>query len=317
MLLIHPAGPDRQALVAYLTRRGVSAVVPDGVGTPSAVEAELEAHASITPKVLHQSCLGTFEPEEVESVIARFDLVIVPKAARAATVRVPVLQEPYFLDEFLKAAQDRRRPSTTAPTSPSDVPALLKGLAHAMNNVATSSLGWLSLADRPEIAESKRRDALTEVKNDIARLSGVAKGLNLLAEPRVPGHRPATDLARLLGAGPPIRAHVEAESFGNALLFLRWAAETEKKPLSATAARHGTDVVVTIDDPSVDGDRSHGFELARLLERHRFARALGLALLHHVTARAGGHTLATRGPHGGLRVVAHLPAASEGLEADA
>ena len=317
MLLIHPAGPDRQALVAYLTRRGVAAVVPDGVGSPIEVESALEAHASITPKVLHQACLGTFEPEEVESLIARFDLVIVPKAARAATVRVPVLQEPYFLDEFLKAAQERRRPATAAPTVPADVPALLKGLAHAMNNVATSSLGWLSLADRPEISESKRREALTEVKNDIGRMSGIAKGLNLLAEPRVPGHRPATDVARLLGENTSVRAHVEAESFGAAFVFLRWAAESEKKTLGATAARLGSEVVVTIDDPTVDGDRAHGFELARLLERHRFARALGLALLHHATARAGGHSLATRGPHGTLRVVVHLPAASEGLEADA
>src|SRR5436853_3612080 len=112
ILLLHEAGPDRQAVASYLERQGLSTLVCDE--TRQAV-AHLGRDTANTKAIVlaHQVRLLAASKTTIEAIRAYRTILIVPSGAEPLAGFDHTIREPFFLDQLVDTIK-----ALTAPPDP-------------------------------------------------------------------------------------------------------------------------------------------------------------------------------------------------------
>lgn len=339
ILLLHEAGPDRQAVASYLERQGLTTFVCDE--TRQAV-AQLGRDPSGGKAVVlaHQTRLLAGSRAAIETIQAHRTILIVPSGADPLPGFDHTIREPFFLDQLVNAIRGVATPQPPAVISgvshPSHGPSpdLLRGLAHAINNPLTAALGWLRLLEG-EVAEREQAKRLvTQAHFELERLGQTAQALAHLAASGPAGavtfdlRQIATDCANAaLAQGARLAFRSQARTFlvsGNPadfVLFLRLLTGSahDGGGLDQTEVTLGEDqglVRLGVRDPKGRvPDPDTAADLGRLLRSERHQRALGIALGQALARRAGGSFRTEALNPKGAAFVLSVPAASRSMTA--
>src|SRR5262245_38042690 len=139
ILLLHEAGPDRQAVASYLERQGLTTLVCDD--TRQALTHLGRDPVNTKAVVLaHQARLAAAAAGSVESLRGFRTILIVPAGAEPLPGFDQTIREPFFLDQLVNAIKGSPGATSRAPAAPAaSAPRhpdgdLFRGLAHAINN---------------------------------------------------------------------------------------------------------------------------------------------------------------------------------------
>ena len=325
MLLIHPVGPKRLAITAFLLRLGFPSVESESVtDDKNRLISAVNSHSD-RPIVVHRSELIHL-PEPVQDLLRRRDSILIVPADDVEPHHFQrFVLEPYAFDDLKKVLDHAELPRSNNPSNQVALngqrsPALLRGLAHAMNNVATSSLSWLTLAERQDDI-AKRGQHLKDLRADLGRLTRLARAMSHLSVASAQPTLSNVDIHPLLltlGFIPSIPSSslthgcTEREP-----LELALALTVSGTPANLDVRVDGdSEVSIVVADPTLDPAHVKYTELERLLETQRFSRALGIALLAQVAERCGGSLrVEPLGPHGST-VILRIPRSAALMEAD-
>lgn len=341
ILLLHEAGPDRQALASYLERQGLTTTVCDDARQ---AVAHLEQRRPPRPTLIlaHQKRVAAAPQGALEVLRAHPSVLIVPAGSEPIAGYPECVREPFFLDQLVSvirrtvergAAGTASEATATEPVGPAGAD-LLRGIAHAMNNPLTAALGWIKLLENDLEARDRKRVLALQARLELERLGHLSQALAFLAVPPPGGS--AFDLApvvadrvssattvgaRVVYRPVPARAFRVAGNPAELDLMLRLllASAHESQSLDAVEIRlsaSGGAVHLAISDPRATvPDQDAMQDLGRLLRVERHARALAMALAHSI-ARRGRGTLRCEPlqPRGAVVTLA-LPEAAQEREA--
>jgi hypothetical protein len=341
ILLLHEAGPDRQAVASYLERQGLTTLVCDD--TRQAL-----AHLGRDPAnnkavvLAHQARLAAAPPASVDALRAFRTILIVPSGSETIPGFDHTIREPFFLDQLVKAVRGSvagARPaeedaaSSQQPRQPDTD--LLRGLAHAINNPLTAALGWLRLLETEVGERDAPKRLVGQAQGELERLAQVAQGLAYLANP-APQSGSGFDLGQIVsdrarmasaegarvafrpGTGRSFTVNGNPVEYDLVLRLFLFPAHDGGgvDPIEMSVTESGGLVQVMLKDPrgrAPDPDTTG--DLGRLLRVERHHRALAIALGSALARRAGG-TFRCEALHPrGAAFVLTVPAAARSLEA--
>jgi signal transduction histidine kinase len=336
ILLLHEAGPDRQAVASYLERQGLTTLVCDD--TRQALTHLGRDPVNTKAIVLaHQTRLAGAAEGSVESLRGYRTILIVPAGSEPLPGFEQTIREPFFLDQLVNAikgssgTREGRAPAAPAPgTARHPDSDLLRGLAHAVNNPLTAALGWLRLLESEIDEGDQRRRLVGQARTELDRLAQVAMGLAALAGTASSGGIPF-DLAQ--GASDCVRAATAqgaraafrtagGRSFlvnGNPVeydLFLKLLLvpahdASGLDQIEIVVSESAGVVHVAVNDPRGRvPDLDSLADVGRLLRAERHHRALGIALGSALARRAGGTFRCEAGNPRGASFVLAVPAAA-------
>jgi signal transduction histidine kinase len=338
ILLLHEAGPDRQALASYLDRQGLTTTVCDDTRQALA-HLGRDGVAQKTLLLAHQKRLEAAPRPSMDALRAHPAILIVPSGTEPLPGFNHMVREPFFLDQLVKVirrATGREEPaeeSGAAAKSGGPGADLLRGLAHAINNPLTAALGWLRLLDSEIEERDGKKRLVAQARTELERLAYMSQSLAILAAP--PPGAAAFDLAAIVlervnqaladGARVTFRP-VPGRTFMVAghpieydlVLRLLLASAHDAKSLEVAdvslGETNGT-IVLSVKDPKAAmPDPDVLADLGRLLRTERHSRAMAIALAQSVARRAGG-TLRFEAVHPrGAVMVLGIPEASRGSE---
>lgn len=341
ILLLHEAGPDRQAVASYLERQGLTTLVCDD--TKQALTHLGRDPANSKAVILaHQTRLVGAAPASVEALRAFRTIVIVPSGSEPMAGFDHTIREPFFLDQLVRTVKGNTagaRPRPEAPVAAAPVrtpdPDLLRGLGHAINNPLTAALGWLRLLEGEVRDQDSHRRLIGQVQTELERLGHLAQGLAYLANPNLSPGAPfdlgqaAADRTRVAvseGARVAFRpaggrtfsvAGNPAEYDLVLRLFLVPAHDgAGLDQMEVAISETGGQVQLTVKDPRGRApDPDTPADLGKLLRVERHHRALAIAL-SAALARRGGGTFRWDALHPrGAAFVLSLPAVARDLDA--
>jgi signal transduction histidine kinase len=342
ILLLHEAGPDRQALASYLERQGLTTTVCEE--TRQAL-AHLDGRRPARRVVVlaHQKRIAAAPRAAIDALRTHPSVLIVPAGSEPIPGFDDVVREPFFLDQLLGvlertasrgAAAAAETPPAQASKGEGQPGELLRGISHALNNPLTAALGWLRLLETEIDGGARTASLAAQARSELERLSQFSQGLALVAAPPPPDS--VFDLAPLVATR--VHAAVSAGarvSFrparsgtcpvaGNSgeidvllRLFLDAAHESQSiEPLEVAIDSAKGFVRLEVRDPRAAlPDKDAIRDLGRLFRLERHQRALAIALAHSIARRAGGTLHCAALEPRGASFVLSIPEASAGREA--
>ncbi len=337
ILLLHASGPDRDAVLAYLVKNGVTVDLLESAEMPAGGSEMLQRMPPGTVLVVQESLL----PEgEAFAALDGIPLLVLgverPLPRRPAFERLP---EPFFLGALVASIERLAGapvplPRRARPVGPGGAPAtagLLRGLAHALNNPLAAASGWLQLLAVDLGEQDPRQRALRQARRELQRLE------KLLLCVAYIGERPSPvtmdlDIAGMISdrvrdlrdEGLPVALEIESgprprlvgdpAAYGLFidLLLGSWLDERARaRSLTISVRREGaaTEVVFADEGGTLPPDADLG-DLGLLLRQTRPARALALALARIlVVGRGGDVRIEVPDPSGPPRLRLRIPAA--------
>jgi signal transduction histidine kinase len=339
ILLLHEAGPDRQALASYLERQGLKTTVCDETRHAIA-HLVREGVAQKTLVLAHQKRLAAATTQSVDALRPYQTILIVPSGTEPLPGFLHMVREPFFLDQLVKVIKGTsaagREPDDGAPRTPrgSAEADLLRGLAHAINNPLTAALGWLRLLESEIDERDQKRRLVIQARGELERLGQLSQGLALVANP--PGGSTPFDLGAMVGdrvhhtvadGGRIAFRPVQGRRFlvaGNPVewdlvLRLLLATAGDSKSLDqidvSVGEKNGMVELAVRDPKAVLPDPDAFADLGRLLRIERHQRAMAIALGQSIARRAGG-TLRCEALHPrGAALVLSVPESSRAADA--
>ncbi|MSR74016.1 MAG: hypothetical protein EXS14_00880 [Planctomycetes bacterium] len=318
IILIHPAGPDRNALASLLGAEVQNLVA---VSASDALRQELAAAPELSEPllfVIHEDACETLANAE----FLKGHPVYVLGCEKS--VSIPTLQQrfaiPYFPVDVLTALRTQfssahllrapERPTPHGALLPDAATGeLLRALAHGLKNPLAGADGWLQLLMQTRSSADESSRPLRQVRGELQRLTSMLHAMALLGS--VPsGPAPEAELVGLLQAR---RRDAEAESYP-----LKWDVSAQRLPvradpavldtalklligsfldertrvreleLSAHVLPHGVAIVLREQGDLLKPLQHPAGSLAALLHDVRPARALAWALLVKCAEDCGG-----------------------------
>jgi signal transduction histidine kinase len=300
VVLLHRPGPDREAIVSFLAKAGMSV----------SLDAPALGRAPDAVWVIEAPCLvdlrGRAVPAERSIVLGG------PAEALPGARRLP--ESFYFsdLEEAVRATAEGRDAAPARKPTPAPPPdtrsLLLRGLAHALANPLGGAAGWLQLlaADLP--AEDPRSRAITQARADLHRLDQMLQMMGWIGD-RSEATRVPIDLAglfreraaRVRGDGLPVDvrffgppAVVEGDPVPfhlavDALLtsFLEERSRAQAVSVEGTVADGLIEVEISDQGGTIPRDLDLS-DLGLTLRQARGPRVLALHLLQGLCARREG-----------------------------
>jgi hypothetical protein len=341
ILLLHEAGPDRQAVASYLERQGLTTLVCDDTRQALAHLGRDPANSKAVV-LAHQARLLAAPQASVDALRSFRTILIVPSGSDALPGFDTTIREPFFLDQLVKSVKGSAAGGRAAAASDAFVPPfriadpdLLRGLGHAINNPLTAALGWLRLLEGEIGDDDAKRRLVGQAQAELERLANLAQGLAYLANPNPQAGAPfdlgqaVADRTRVAvsegarvafrpGGGRTLSVNGNPAEYDLVIrLFLVPAHDGGGlEPMEISVAESSGQVQLTVSDPrgrAPDPDTTG--DLGKLLRIERHHRALAIALASSLARRAGG-TLRCDAMHPrGAAFVLSQPAAARDLEA--
>lgn len=336
ILLLHEAGPDRQALASYLERQGLKTTVCEEARHALAHMGK-DGAAQKTLVLVQQNRIASPSRSANDAFAPYQTVLIVPSGAEPIPGFEHVLREPFFLDQVIsairRASGDETEPAPAA-GGPGGDEHLLRGIAHAINNPLAAALGWLRLLDAEIDDRDRKKRLVVQARTELERLGDLAQALALVGSP--PPASVTFDLGMLVGdkvhqaaleGSRVVFRPARAQAFhvsGNPLeydlvvrLFLVSAVDSKSlDQLEFCLDDKSGQVQLSVRDPRgiVPGQETLE-DLGRLLRAERHSRAMAIALSLSITRRAGGWLRVEAGHPRGATYVLSVPAASRGAQA--
>jgi len=306
--LLHTGGPDREALEAYLVKRGHRVVHHE---RPQ----DLVAAASATPgacAVMQEAML----PADFDMTALGCSGVLILGADPGARAWPGVARhpEPYHLGSLAEAIEraanlalvgaagsapaamtdQTRGPSPRQP----DVGPLLRGISHALSNPLAAASGWAQLLGVELAEDDPRQRALRQVRVELSRMESLLRALSLIggktSATRIPldvSSLLARHLATLESEGLPLVLEreestplVEGDPASLGLMlemllgsFLEDRGRVRRLVVSLEASAENLDLSIDESGGTL-GDADDPHDLGLLLRTMRHSRALGIAL---------------------------------------
>ena len=323
IILIHPPGPDRDALASFL-RSEVDELLAVSAG--DGLRDELTHAGGFTEPlvfILHEESAAGLGSA---GFLRDHPIFIL---GRQRSVEFPELRQRFDIPYFPADILDALRPSLTPRGGPRRASAgpphgtlvpdastgdLLRSLAHGLKNPLAGADGWLQLLAQGHGPEDPAARPLKQVRNELQRLATMLHAMALLGTQPV-ANAACADLAALLAAR---RREADAEAFpiewhidGSKLMVCADAAvldtalklifssfcdeRTRVRELTLTAQHtaHGVVLVLQEESDLLKPLAQRAQSLAALLRDVRPPRALAWALLVKTAEDCGGAVAVT------------------------
>ncbi|HMS15550.1 MAG TPA: histidine kinase dimerization/phospho-acceptor domain-containing protein [Planctomycetota bacterium] len=232
--LLHPPGPNREALSTYLKRSGYSL-------SDSSPQGGHEAECS--GWIIHETMLDDAASRGIREV----PVLVLGAERDLPELRHRRLAEPYYLHDVLsevKRLVEAQPTSSHAARTPSvdpsksdwgglakDLGLVLRGLAHALNNPLSAASGWLQLLAAEMGKGNSHAHSLEQARAELERIETLLRAVALI------GGRPSAMRAPL-----PLRSLVQERIHRLAL-----------EGLSVPMAVKGDENPVVLGDPMAFG----------------------------------------------------------------